>query len=90
MRPDDLERKQAREQFLAAIRSVYATDLGDRYAVPLFTRSENAQNHCQVGNYGLALRTIVTWLDAMLLEGAERCQSTPEAELASIVSVRAF
>ena len=25
----------------------------------LFTRSESAQNHCQVGNFGLALRTIV-------------------------------
>jgi len=31
----------------------------------LFTRSESAQNHCQVGNFGLALRTIVTWLDEM-------------------------
>ena len=29
----------------------------------LFIRSEFAQNHCQVGNYGLALRTIVNWLD---------------------------
>ena len=29
----------------------------------LFTRSESAQNHCQVGNFGLALRTIVIWLD---------------------------
>ena len=29
----------------------------------LFTRSECAQNHCQVGNYGLALRTIVSWLE---------------------------
>ncbi len=29
----------------------------------LFTRRECAQNHCQVGNYGLALRTIVGWLD---------------------------
>lgn len=34
----------------------------------LFTRSESAQNHCQVGNYGLALRTIVNWLDAILVE----------------------
>ena len=33
----------------------------------LFTRSESAQNHCQLGNYGLALRTIVTWLDGLLL-----------------------
>ena len=31
----------------------------------LFTRSESAQNHCQVGNYGLALGTIVNWLDEM-------------------------
>ena len=30
-----------------------------------FTRSESAQNHCQVGNFGLALRTIVNWLDEM-------------------------
>ena len=29
----------------------------------LFTRSECAQNHCQVGNYGSALRTIVSWLE---------------------------
>ena len=35
----------------------------------LFTRSEFGQNHCQVGNYGLALRTIVNWLDEMQLEG---------------------
>ena len=31
----------------------------------LFTRSEHAQNHCQVGNFDLALRTIVNWLDEM-------------------------
>src|SRR5579859_7692105 len=31
----------------------------------LFTKSESAQNHCQVGNYGLALRTMVDWLDDM-------------------------
>jgi hypothetical protein len=29
----------------------------------LFTRTESAQSHWQVGNYGLALRTIVGWLD---------------------------
>ena len=32
----------------------------------LFTRSESAQNHCQVGNYGLALGTIANWLDGLL------------------------
>ena len=31
----------------------------------LFTPSEHAQSHCQVGNFGLALRTIVNWLDEM-------------------------
>jgi pimeloyl-ACP methyl ester carboxylesterase len=36
----------------------------------LFTRSESAGNHCQVGNYGLALRTIVDWLDGMAVENA--------------------
>ncbi len=29
----------------------------------LFTPNESAGNHCQVGNYGLALKTIVNWLD---------------------------
>jgi pimeloyl-ACP methyl ester carboxylesterase len=36
----------------------------------LFTRSESAENHCQVGNYGLALRTIVNWLDGMQIQSA--------------------
>lgn len=31
----------------------------------LFTRAESAQNHCQAGNYGLALDTIVGWLDSI-------------------------
>ena len=31
----------------------------------VFTKSESAENHCQVGNFGLALRTIVSWLDEM-------------------------
>jgi pimeloyl-ACP methyl ester carboxylesterase len=38
----------------------------------LFTRSESAQNHCQVGNYGLALRTIVNWLE----EIQHKCNET--------------
>jgi hypothetical protein len=29
----------------------------------LFTAAEHAQNHCQVGNVGLALQTVVRWLD---------------------------
>ena len=36
----------------------------------LFTGSESAENHCQVGNYGLALRTIVNWLDGMQIQSA--------------------
>jgi pimeloyl-ACP methyl ester carboxylesterase len=32
----------------------------------LFTRAESAQNHCQAGNYGLALATIIDWLDSMM------------------------
>lgn len=31
----------------------------------VFTASESAASHCQVGNYGLAFSTIVNWLDAM-------------------------
>ncbi|MBT9519519.1 MAG: alpha/beta hydrolase [Dechloromonas sp.] len=37
----------------------------------LFTRSESAQNHCQVGNYGLALRTIVNWLNYISVENTQ-------------------
>lgn len=37
----------------------------------LFTRGESAESHCQVGNYGLALRTIVNWLDSMLPESED-------------------
>lgn len=37
----------------------------------LFTKSENAQSHCQVGNYGLALRAIVNWLDGMQLQAPD-------------------
>lgn len=40
----------------------------------VFTSSESAQNHCQVGNYRLALGTIVDWLDQMLLKNAADVQ----------------
>jgi hypothetical protein len=30
----------------------------------VFTEAEQAQNHCQVGNQGLALQVILGWLDA--------------------------
>lgn len=40
----------------------------------LLTANEHAENHCQVGNQGLALRTIVQWLDAttIVLDGTAR------------------
>lgn len=31
----------------------------------IFTRAEQAQNHCQVGNVGLALAVIVGWMDGI-------------------------
>jgi alpha-beta hydrolase superfamily lysophospholipase len=31
----------------------------------LFTKLDSAQSHCQVGNFGLALATIVDWVDQM-------------------------
>ncbi len=35
----------------------------------LFTRAEQAQNHCQVGNMGLALETVVRWMETPSLAG---------------------
>ena len=32
----------------------------------LFTRAESAQNHCQAGNFGLALQVITAWLDSQM------------------------
>lgn len=32
----------------------------------IFTKEEQAQNHCQVGNMGLALKTMADWLDERL------------------------
>jgi alpha-beta hydrolase superfamily lysophospholipase len=31
----------------------------------LFTRAEQAQNHCQVGNMGLAFRVILEWMESL-------------------------
>jgi len=31
----------------------------------LFTRAEQAQNHCQVGNYGLAFRVMIDWMTGL-------------------------
>ena len=35
----------------------------------LFTKSNHAQSHCQVGNYGFAFKTIVDWLDGLQEKG---------------------
>jgi len=31
----------------------------------LFTRAEQAQNHCQIGNMGLAFRVIIDWMESL-------------------------
>jgi len=41
----------------------------------LFTSFEQAQNHCQVGNIGLAVRVIINWLDSLQDRGKEASQS---------------
>ena len=38
----------------------------------LFTEQESAGKHCQVGNYGLALKTIVNWMDALTMPVADQ------------------
>ena len=30
----------------------------------IFTREESAQNHCQIGNIGLALQVMLDWIDS--------------------------
>jgi hypothetical protein len=37
----------------------------------LFTRQEQAQNHCQIGNLGLSVQVMVDWLDSMQETGKE-------------------
>jgi alpha-beta hydrolase superfamily lysophospholipase len=47
-------------------------------AAKLFTTSESAASHCQVGNYGLAFRTIVNWLDE--LQGKQGMNGNGQAQ----------
>ncbi len=35
----------------------------------VFTPYEQAQNHVQVGNYGLALRTMIEWIESLQVRG---------------------
>ena len=51
--PPSLTRAQAKA--LTAARSV---------TVRMFTKSEHADQHCQIGNIGLACRVLTTWLHA--------------------------
>ncbi len=32
----------------------------------MFTKKENAQNHCHVGNIGLSMMVILNWVEEML------------------------
>ena len=48
--------KMHKKQIKALINSKSVTDR-------IFTREDNAQNHCQVGNIGLALSTMVNWIE---------------------------
>ena len=48
-----LEQLPAQLKALTAARSVTAR---------VFTREEQAQNHCQVGSFGLSLRVIIDWI----------------------------
>ncbi len=36
----------------------------------LFTSYEQAQNHCQVGNFGLAFRTVIEWVESLQVRDA--------------------
>ena len=60
----------------------------------LFTRSENAQNHCQLGNYGLALTTIVNWLDQMaqsdLVRPDDRMQHSTRTDVLTGTNAHAY
>jgi len=52
----------------------------------IFTAAEHAQNHCQVGNWGLALREMVKWMSS--LENADPGNREVEAAGAHARAVR--
>jgi len=33
----------------------------------VFTKEENAQHHCQIGNVGLKLDVVISWIEKELL-----------------------
>jgi hypothetical protein len=45
----------------------------------LFTRAEQAQNHVQTGNMGLAFRVMIEWLDS--LDRSNRARRYPRGDL---------
>jgi pimeloyl-ACP methyl ester carboxylesterase len=46
----------------------------------IFTRAEHAQSHCQVGNVGLALRTIIAWIEERVASEVEPGRRPQSAE----------
>ena len=44
----------------------------------VFTEAESAQNHCQIGNMGLALKVILDWLDETGGRADNRTASTKD------------
>ena len=44
----------------------------------VFTVAESAQNHCQIGNMGLALKVILDWLDETGGRQAHSTESTKD------------
>lgn len=47
----------------------------------VFTREDQAQNHCQIGNVGLALDTMVKWIE-------EKSQCDSQREISSHWKIR--
>ena len=51
----------------------------------LFTRAESAQSHCQIGNLGLALESIVDWIGAVDTSGPRASGPVARASVHSSV-----
>ena len=59
------------EMRMAAPRIVTYADWKREFVVLAERASQQGHDHCQLGNQGLALKTIVNWLDSMLPESAD-------------------
>lgn len=51
----------------------------------IFTRADQAENHCQVGNIGLALRVMGEWIDAMAPLASEKPQPAARHEVSTVI-----